>query len=37
MNRKETLIWSIIDNVIVACDIPRADGTHSITRECRIA
>lgn len=33
MNRKETLIWSIIDNVIVACDIPRADGTHSITRE----
>lgn len=32
-NRKETLIWSIIDNVIVACDIPRADGTHSITRE----
>ena len=33
MNRKETLIWSIIDNVIVACDIPRADGTHSIIRE----
>ena len=33
MNRKETLIWSINDNVIVACDIPRADGTHSITRE----
>lgn len=33
MNKKETLIWSIIDNVIVACDIPRADGTHSITRE----
>lgn len=33
MNRKETLIWSIIDNVIVVCDIPRADGTHSITRE----
>lgn len=23
MNKKETLIWSIIDNVIVACDIPR--------------
>lgn len=21
MNRKETLIWSIIDNVIKACDI----------------
>ena len=21
------------NNVIVACDIPRADGTHSITRE----
>lgn len=33
MNRKETLIWSIIDNMIVACDVPRADGTHSITRE----
>ena len=33
MNKKETLIWSIIDNVIVACDIPRADGTHSISRE----
>ena len=23
MNKKEQLIWSIIDNVIVACDIPR--------------
>ena len=23
MNKKETLIWSIIDNVIIACDIPR--------------
>lgn len=33
MNRKETLIWSIIDNVIVVCDIPRADGTHSISIE----
>lgn len=33
MNRKETLIWSIIDNVIKACDITRADGTHSITRK----
>lgn len=33
MNKKETLIWSIIDNVIKACDIPRANGTHSITRE----
>ena len=33
MNKKETLIWSIIDNVIKACDIPRADGTHSINRE----
>lgn len=33
MNKKETLIWSIIDNVIVACDIPRTDGTHSISRE----
>ena len=33
MNKKEQLIWSIIDNVIIACDIPRADGTHSISRE----
>ena len=33
MNKKEQLIWSIIDNVIVACDIPRADGTHSINKE----
>lgn len=33
MNKKETLIWSIIDNVIIACDIPRADDTHSISRE----
>ena len=33
MNKKETLIWSIIDNVIIAYDIPRADCTHSITRE----
>lgn len=23
MNKKETLIWSIIDNVIIACDIHR--------------
>ena len=29
MNKKEQLIWSIIDNVIVACDIPRADFLHS--------
>ena len=36
MNKKETLIWSIIDNVIITCDIPRADGTHSINREYRI-
>lgn len=33
MNKKETLIWSITDNVIIACDIPRADGTHSISIE----
>lgn len=32
MNRKETLIWSIIDNVIIACDIPRADGTSGVRR-----
>lgn len=37
MNKKETLIWSIIDNVIKACDIPRADGTHSITREAIVS
>ena len=33
MNKKEQLIWSIIDNAIKSCDIPRTDGTHSITRE----
>lgn len=33
MNKKEQLIWSIIDNVISCCSITRADGTHSITRE----
>ena len=33
MNKKEQLIWSIIDNVISCCTITKADGTHSITRE----
>lgn len=33
MNKKEQLIWSIIDNVISCCAITRADGTRSITRE----
>ena len=33
MNKNETLIWFIIDNAIIASDIPRADGTHSISRE----
>lgn len=33
MNKKEQLIWSIIDNVISCCSITRADGTRSITRE----
>lgn len=33
MNKKEQLIWSIIDNVISCCTITKADGTRSITRE----
>ena len=33
MNKKEQLIWSIIDNVISYCAITKVDGTHSITRE----
>lgn len=33
MNKKEQLIWSIIDNVISCCAITRADGSRSITRE----
>lgn len=33
MNKKEQLIWSIIDNVISCCAITGADGTPSITRE----
>lgn len=33
MNKKEQLIWSIIDNVISCCTITKADGTSSITRE----
>ena len=33
MNKKEQLIWSIIDNVISCCAITRDDGTRSITRD----
>lgn len=33
MNKKETLIWSIIDNVVSCCTITKTDGTRSITRE----
>lgn len=33
MNKKEQLIWSIIDNVISCCAITKADGSHSITRD----
>lgn len=33
MNKKEQLIWSIIDNVISCCAITKTDGSHSITRD----
>lgn len=33
MNKKEELIWSIIDNVIKCCAITKEDGSLSITRE----
>lgn len=37
MNKKEQLIWSIIDNVISCCAITKVDGTHSITREAIVS
>ena len=33
MNKKEELIWKVIDNVISCCAITRIDGAKSITRE----
>ena len=33
MNKKEELIWRVIDNVISCCAVTRNDGTKSITRE----
>lgn len=33
MNKKEELIWKVIDNVISCCAITRVDGVKSITRE----
>nr|DAG90085.1 MAG TPA: hypothetical protein [Crassvirales sp.] len=33
MNKKEELIWRVIDNVISCCAITRIDGAKSITRE----
>lgn len=33
MNKKEQLIYSIIDNVIKCCCVTKVDGTPSITRE----
>lgn len=33
MNKKEELIWKVIDNVISCCGITRIDGAKSITRE----
>ena len=33
MNKKEQLIYSIIDNVIQCCCVTKSDGTTSITRE----
>lgn len=33
MNKKEELIWKVIDNVISCCAVTRIDGTKSITRE----
>lgn len=33
MNKKEELIWKLIDNVISCCTVTRIDGTKSITRE----
>lgn len=33
MNKKEELIWRVIDNVINCCAVTRIDGAKSITRE----
>lgn len=33
MNKKEELIWKVIDNVISCCTVTRIDGAKSITRE----
>lgn len=33
MNKKEELIWRVIDNVISCCTVTRIDGAKSITRE----
>jgi hypothetical protein len=33
MNKKEELIWRVIDNVISCCAVTRIDGVKSITRE----
>lgn len=33
MNKKEELIWRVIDNVISCCAVTRIDGEKSITRE----
>lgn len=33
MNRKEELIWSIVDNVVKCCSVTKSDGMPSITRE----
>ena len=33
MNKKEELIWKVIDNVISCCAITRIDGAKYITRE----
>ena len=33
MNKKEELIWRVIDNVINCCAVTRIDRAKSITRE----
>lgn len=33
MNKKEELIWRVIDNVISCCAVTRIYGAKSITRE----
>ena len=33
MNKKEELIWKVIDNVISCCAVTRIDGAKFITRE----